>query len=229
MEKIFTFLLVFVSFFSLAQTINPENLTKKETLYWDFKKTQLQASGAYFQDELSVTTEKHGQWLYYNRLGQLEEERNYYRDKLNGKVVLYHPSKKLKQEGYFKLDQQDSVYREWNEMGKLTLQGTYKLDQKIGEWKEFYSTGKEKSVSYYSEKEPEMRAFWLADSAHTQTIINGNGELKSFYTTGQLKEWYRYKNGLKNGAFEERSTYGYPTLTGFFKNGQKDCLHPRWR
>ena len=104
---------------SFAQEILKENLTRKKSIYWDFEQIHIQATGSYYQDELGETIEKHGKWVYFDREGIVEEERNYYRDKLSGKVVLYYPNKKLKQEGYFKNDVQDSVYREWYENGKL--------------------------------------------------------------------------------------------------------------
>ena len=44
-------------------------------------------SGSYYKDEVDETTDKHGKWLYYDRLGVLEEERNYYKEMLHGKVV----------------------------------------------------------------------------------------------------------------------------------------------
>ncbi len=205
-----------------SQEVLKENLTKKVTLYWDFNRTQPQAVGSYYKDKLDETTEKHGKWLYYDRMGVLEEERNYYKDMLQGKVVLYYPNKKIKQEGYFYLNRQDSIYKEWNESGKLVVKGHYKMNQPIGKWSYFYADGRQKSEEEVIQGVNHLVSFWLPDSAHTQTIIDGTGELSTYYTTGTVKEWYNYKNGLKDGPFEEISIYGYPTLTGFFKEGEKD-------
>ena len=106
---------ILVVFAAHSQTVLKENLSVKHNEYWDFNRTQLQSTGCFYKDEVEETTQKHGKWLYYDRLGVLEEERNYYKDLLHGKAVLYYPNKKLKQEGYFFLDHQDSIYREWNE------------------------------------------------------------------------------------------------------------------
>ena len=84
MKTIIAFLSLFVFLSSNAQVVLKENLTKKVNLYWDFNKTQLQASGSYYKDDLDETTDKHGKWLYYDRLGVLEEERNYYKEMLHG-------------------------------------------------------------------------------------------------------------------------------------------------
>ena len=127
-----------LSVLSFAQEVKKENLSKKVNLYWDYHKTQPQASGYYYVDELGETTEKHGRWLYYSKDGVLEEERNYYRDLLQGKVVKYFPNQKLRQEGYFYMDRQDSVYREWHENGNLAAEGMYKMNQATGTWKYFY-------------------------------------------------------------------------------------------
>lgn len=219
-------LLVFfsIAFLSTAysQVVLKENLSKKTSLFWDFNNTQLQAIGSYYIDIVDVTTDKHGKWLYYDRLGVLEEERNYYKGMLHGRVLLYYPNKKLKQEGYFYLDRQDSVYKEWSEDGKLVVEGQYKMNEPRGKWTYYYLDGREKSVEEVKGEVNRVMSFWLPDSLHTQTIINGTGELATYYSTGTVKEWYNYNDGLKDGPFEEISIYGYTTLTGYFKQGEKD-------
>lgn len=205
-----------------GQKVEKENLSKKTSLFWDFNRTQLQAIGAYYVDETDQTTDRHGKWLFYNRLGELEEERNYFKGMLHGRVLLYHANEKPKQEGYFYLDQQDSIYKEWSEIGKLIVQGTYKRNEPIGKWTYYYPDGREKSEEWVEGKTNKVMAFWLPDSTHTQTVVNGTGELAIYYTNGALKEWYNYLNGDKNGPFEERSIYGYTTLKGFFNAGEKD-------
>lgn len=221
----FLFILSIVFFSSLtvfSQEIKKENLSKKVTLYWDFNRTQIQANGCYYVDELGATSDKHGKWLYYDRLGVLEEERNYYKEQLQGKVMFYYPNEKPKQEGYFYMGRQDSVYREWHENGKLSIEGHYKMNEPVGSWKYYYFDGREKSIEETKLGVNYIVSFWLPDSLHTQTVTNGNGELTTFYNTGRVKEWYNYKDGLKDGPFEEISIYGYPTLTGFFDSGEKD-------
>jgi len=207
---------------AFSQVVLKENLTKKESLYWDFNKTQLQSTGCYYKDEVDETTEKHGKWLYYDRLGILEEERNYYKDMLHGKVALFYSNKKLKQEGYFYLDRQDSIYREWYENGKLSVEGQYNMNEPVGKWAYYDLDGREKSIEELIDSVNYLISFWLPDSLHTQTITGGTGELATYYTTGTVKEWYNYRDGLKDGPFEELSIYGYSTLTGFFKKGEKD-------
>ena len=223
MSNYFKIILFLFPFCINAQIeIKKENLSKKDIIYWDFKKTKVQASGCYYTDGRGDNKEKHGKWSYYDKYGVLEEERNYFRDKLEGKVVLYFPNGKLKQEGYFKKDKQDSIYREWNETNTLSKEGLYDLGRPKGIWKQFYLDGRERSLEEELDSVTYVRAFWLPDPKHTQTIIDGNGELTTFHTTGTIKEWYNYSNGRPNGPFEERSIYGYNLLTGSFKDGEKE-------
>ncbi len=235
--KLFFFLTMLVPFAVQSQfEIKKENLSKKDVLYWDFNKTMVQSSGSYYVDGLGQTKDKHGLWKYYDKFGDLEEERNYYRGKLNGKVMMYYSNGKPRQEGYFKVvrmdpldpkrdtEYQDSVYREWNETGTLSKEGMYKLGQPIGIWKNFYVDGREKSYEEEKDSVNYLWSFWLPDAAHTQTVKNGTGEVVVYHSTGTVKEWYNYKNGLMDGPFEDKSIYGYVMLSGFFKEGEKDSL-----
>ena len=215
-------IVIFPFILSAQREIKTENLSKKDVIYWDFNKTKVQSAGCYYVDGRGDSKEKHGKWAYYDKLGVLQEERNYFRERLDGKVVLYYPNGKLKQEGYFKMDRQDSVFREWNETGLLSREGMFEMGRPKGIWKNYYLDGRERSLEEELDSVTYIRAFWLPDPKHTQTIIDGNGELTIFHTTGTVKEWYNYKNGLPNGLFEEKSIYGYNLLTGSFKDGEKD-------
>jgi len=221
--KLYLLIAFFIPTFLFGQqTIHKENLTKPQFNYWDFNKKRVQSIGSYYKDQLGETLEKHGTWKYYDKFGIVEEERNYFHNKLDGKVMLYYPNGKLRKEGYFKLDKQDSVYREWNETGDLAVDGRYELDVPKGIWKYYYIDGRVKSHEETIDSVKHIRAFWLPDPSHTQTIVDGSGEMQVFYTTGTIQENYTYKNGLPNGPFQEKSIYGYDLLTGFFKDGEKD-------
>ena len=211
-----------VSFSNYAQEVKKENLSKMVHNYYDFNHVQVESAGKYYVDELGETNEKHGKWTYYDRLGEVAEIRNYYRDMLHGEVVAYFPNGQKQQEGYFYLDRQDSLYTEWYETGKIKVEGEYDMNEPVGKWKYYYIDGRLKSVEEVRGDDNYVWEFYLPDSLHTQIIKEGNGELVTYYTTGSVKEWYNYKNGLKDGNFEELSIYGYPTLKGSFKEGLKD-------
>ena len=218
---------VIFSFVLIAQDedpfeINRENLSKQKQTYWDVNKSRVQSRGKNFVDRYGETTDKHGKWIYYDKLGTIEEVRNFYKGMLQGSVVKYFPNGKKQQEGFFQLNRQDSIYNEWFETGKLKVEGFYDMDIAVNNWKYYYRDGRLKSVEEIKGNENYIWEFYLPDSLHTQIIINGTGEMTTFYTTGKVKEWYNYKDGLKHGNFEEISIYGYLTLKGSFKNGEKD-------
>ena len=72
---------IFPFILSAQGDIKPENLSKKDIIYWDFNKTKVQSSGSYYIDGRGNSNEKHGKWSYYDKFGLLQEERNYYREK----------------------------------------------------------------------------------------------------------------------------------------------------
>lgn len=222
--KFYSILFFLLSFSLTAQQIKKENLTAKVKNYYDFNKTQLESEGCYYKDQLGESTDKHGKWLYYDRFGQQIEERNYYRGKLHGCVLAHYSNGIKKQEGYFKRGLQDSVFREWTETGKLQIEGRFKLGKPFGIWETYYLSGLKKQVEEIIDTTTYLQNFWMPDSAHTQKIINGNGEYLVYYNLGTIKEWYNYKDGLKHGPFEEHSIYGYPLISGSFHMGQKDSI-----
>jgi antitoxin component YwqK of YwqJK toxin-antitoxin module len=211
-----------------GQEIKRENTTKEIRFYYDFEQKKVASKGCYYKDLLGETTEKHGVWLYYDKDGNLVEKRAYYREKLNGPVLSYFANGKLHKEGYFKNDLQDSIYREWFENGTLAISGNYTKNKPVGQWQYNYVTGKTKLIEEVKDSINYIMAFWLPDSLHTQTVSEGNGALYTFFNTGADKEWYNYKNGLKNGPFEEYSIYGYKLIAGKFTNGEKDSTWTYW-
>jgi antitoxin component YwqK of YwqJK toxin-antitoxin module len=209
-------------FVNFSQTVLKENLTPLDKIYWDIKKTKIQSAGSYYKDALGQTRDKHGKWEYYNEFGDLEETRNFYREKLHGQVFLKYANGKPRQEGYFKLNKQDSIYREWVENGNLIVEGYYKNNKPFGIWKRYYMNGQPESIEEYIDTVCYIKSFWLNDSLHTQVIKNGNGTKTAYFPNGKLKEKYNYKDGLRDGPCEDWSINGYILLKGNFKQERKD-------
>ena len=226
MLKIILFSILVLSFFkAFSQKVEKENLSQKVKLFWDAGNKKLQATGSYFTNERrGNTAEKHGKWLFYSYDGILEEERNYYRNRIHGLQSIYYPSKKIKQQTYFTFNVPDSSFKEWNEDGTLIILGNYDLGSPDGIWEYYYNNGKKKSVEEVINDTTYLRSFFENDSLHTQTIKDGNGFIKSFYSNGVTKELYTFKNGLKTGLFEERTANGMLSISGAFKTGKKDSI-----
>ena len=214
-------LLIVPSFFS--QKVNPENLTDIVRLHWDAQKKHLNSKGAYYTDDLiGETKEKHGRWRFYDFNGILTEERNYFRDRIHGKQLTYFTNKIINTETFFVFNVPDSSFKEWDENGILIVSGSYKLGSPDNEWSYYYGDGRLKKKQRISNDTVYLVEQYQQDSLHTQLIEDGNGEIKKYYVSGGLKEFYTFTNGLKTGPFEERLANGIISVRGQFNNGLKD-------
>lgn len=212
--------LFFLCFSINAQEILKENLSNPITTYWDFEKTKIQSVGSYYQDFRGPTVEKHGVWKYFDKNGVLEEEHNYFRNKLHGAVKLYYGKDKPRTEGYFKHGLQDSIYRSWHENGKLREEGYYKNDKPIEQWKYFYNSGELMLVEQYRDTLALVIDFF--DKQGNQTVKNGQGVKETFYSSGAPKDKYTYLNGYKHGDFVEYHVAGHIEVQGSYHFGLKN-------
>ncbi len=223
MKISFIFLFTLTLSILFSQKVEKENLSQKVKLFWDAGNKKLQATGSYYTNEgRGITDEKHGKWLFYSYDGILEEERNYYRNRIHGLQTIYFSNKKIKQQTYFTFNVPDSSFKEWNQDGKLVISGNYDLGSPDGIWEYFYDDGRKKSLEEISNDTVYIRSFFQADSLNTQTIKDGNGFIESFYLNGIKKESYKLMNGLKNGLFEERTANGEVSVVGYFNSGRKE-------
>lgn len=92
---------------------------KKQIFYYDGNFIKFELMGVYYKDLLGEIMQKYGKWLYYDKVGVIIEECNYYCDKFNGVVKVWYFNGKFKEEGYFWNDIQDSVFKFWYEIGNL--------------------------------------------------------------------------------------------------------------
>lgn len=100
----------------------------------------------------------------------------------------------------------------------------YKNGIFVGEWISYYLDGKKKMVCEIVDSVYFMCQFWFFVFENKQLIKDGNGEYFDFYIFGKYKEWYYYKNGLKDGYFEEYNLYGQVLINGLFREGLKDLI-----
>lgn len=222
MKNWFLSLILLGSMPVFSQLIDPENLSPKVKIYWDANNRKLHSVGSYYVDDITLeSTEKHGKWLYYSMDGVLEEERFYYRNRTHGKQTVYYPNKKIKQLYYCKFNVSDSLYKEFNEAGTLLKSGYFSLGSPQGKWQYFYDDSLLWKEEYVSNDTTYLLSYFDSDSAHTQTVINGNGVVNTFYSFGGLKESYTFKNGLRDGLFFENLASGQTSISGAFLAGKK--------
>lgn len=211
--------------FAQEVKVNKENLTPKQRIFWDAQNKHLQGTGSYFTSPATPqTTEKHGKWLFYSYDGMLEEEANYYRNRLHGKRLFYYPNKQIKQESFFKFNVPDSIYKEFTVNGKIQVRGQFELGSPVGVWEYFYPDGHPKSIEKVQNDTTYLMAFWQADSTHQQTIKDGDGQIITYFVDGVVKEFYTFQGGLKTGPFEERTANGVLSVGGAFLKGKKDGI-----
>lgn len=223
--KILSFLL-FLPFAILGQKVLSENLSPKVRLYWDAENKKIQATGSYFTSEIfPSTTEKHGKWLFYSYTGILEEESNFYRNRMHGKQTIYFPDKKVKSIAHFVFNVPDSSFMEWNKDGKLIILGNYMMGSPEGKWEYFYDDGRKKKMEQVHNDTVFLMQYWENDSVQTQTIKDGNGYIQTFYSSGSTKEHYTFENGLKTGPFTEYTAGRMLSVGGEFLKGKK---HGTW-
>ena len=216
-----TFLFFFAAIY--AQKIAPENLSGKVKVYWDANKKFIHSTGSYYVDDReNITIEKHGKWLFYSVKGLLEEERNYFRDRIHGKQTIYFSDKSIKQQTYYSFNVPDSTFKEWYSNKNLKTEGTYQLGSPIGKWVYYYEDGNKKSIDSVVVDTVYTIAYWDESKLHKQTITNGSGCIQTFYTTGMIKEKYQFLQGLKTGEFEERLANGRVSIAGEFYKGKKE-------
>jgi antitoxin component YwqK of YwqJK toxin-antitoxin module len=224
MNKVSLTLLFFIALQSFfAQKILPENLSKKTKIYWDANKKHLHSTGSYYVDEINPeTTEKHGKWLFYSLDGVLEEERFFYRNRQHGKQTVFFPNKTIKEIYYSRFNVPDSMYKAYNEKGVLLIQGNYQLGSPDGKWLFFYQDSSIWKTEFTSNDTTYLLDYFQDDSAHTQTVKEGQGFVKTYYSTGKTKESYTFSNGLKTGPFFELLASGKTSISGSFLKGKKD-------
>lgn len=222
MKNWFLSLILFGSMPVFSQLIDPENLSPKVKIYWDANNRKVHSVGSYYVDDITLeSTEKHGKWMYYSMDGVLEEERYYYRNRTHGKQIVYYPNKKIKQLYYCKFNVSDSLYKEFNEAGTLLKSGYFSLGSPQGKWQYFYADSMLWKEEFVSNDTTYLLSYFNSDSAHTQTVINGNGVVNTFYSFGGLKESYAFKNGLRDGPFFENLASGQTSISGSFSTGKK--------
>ena len=220
------FCILVFPFINYSQKVLSENLSPKVRLYWDAENKKLQATGSYFTNDIFPnTTDKHGKWLFYSYKGILEEESNFYRNRLHGKQTLYFPDKKIKSTTFFVFNVPDSTYKEWNADGKLIISGNYFMGSPDGKWEYFYDDGRKKKIEKVVNDTIYLMQYWESDSAQTQTIIDGNGYIQTFYINGNPKEYYTFEKGLKTGPFSEYTAGRMLSVGGEFLEGRK---HGTW-
>lgn len=173
---------------------------------------------AYFKDKkLSI---KEGPFTLYYPKGLKATEGNYSNNIRQGVWKYYHRNGQLKDSGMFKNNNMVNTWYSWHENGQLASIAEYASDNTLPD---IYTTDKATRTPGVQAEDP--------------IVIQKEGNWKSYYPNGNLKDSGRYKKATKdgywvswyeNGTLESKGTYYFNSQEGewhyFHENGQPSTI-----
>ena len=169
-------------------------------------------------DELG---QRNGTVISYDNTGKVKNETTYVHGSMQGKSIDYNPDGTTKI-AYYKDSKPEGVYQMLYTNGKTKTEGLNNNNSnKTGKWTDFYESGNLKSEIYY-----------------TDGIMDGSAIL--YYENGKIASATEYKQGKKNGKYEEynespylllvESNYKDDRLDGIYKGYNegkiwRDCIY----
>ena len=119
MSKHTLFLIGFL-IFSISSFSQTEEKIGKDIFISKYPNGQKQSQGK------MIHGVEYGRWKYWNKKGVLIQETDFYKGKVQGKIIYYYPNGNKKNEGEFAYNMQKGPYKEWYENGQLKESGFYK-------------------------------------------------------------------------------------------------------
>ena len=149
-------------------------------------------------------------------------EAKYYRigtrdslDRWQGRVSDHFINGDIQMKGEYTDGLHDGVFIYYSDHRTYTSAGRYEKERYAGKWETFHWNGKKESETFYDSR-TFTRTMW--DSLGTEQVSNGNGEYKSWYSNGNLKEEGKYHNGQRRGDFYGYYSNGKPYYREFYEN-----------
>jgi len=197
---------------------------------------------------------KKGAWKFYTNNGVLSGEGNYEDDKILGVYTNYHTNGKISNRVGYKNDSVTGYYENYYKWGQLEQQGWYRDNASSGIWKSYYPDGTLKEEDYYHKGKlhGNQKSFTAKGKLYLVSLYQ-YGELirESYYddkgvfleeisfldqgitarttlkhSNGKPYINVDYKNGVKQGKYEEFDFYGTKIIDGHYLNGKP---HGDWK
>ena len=181
--------------------------------HWD-KERKIKRSEGVLLDGL-----EHGTWYYYYKNGALQEQVNFEKGMKSGEAKSFYISGELKAKTNFLRNREDGLFESFYPNGEKMTVGNYKAAYKIGEWLTFWPNQTLKTKVMYTWDDPKFVT--ASDSAGTETMIDGNGSLYTYFSDGSLQSKITYKDSVKHGDFKEYYFSGALSCAGNFKSGKQ--------
>lgn len=187
---------------------------------------------------------KDGIWKYYRGKDAVSGESEYVNGILSGTRKLYHSTGKIQSLEYFVNGSKDSIAFYYNELGQIESEKNYNLDEEQGIEKYYYADGKlqttylnredllnGKSIMYAPDGTIMIeRLFFLGELVSysgfnengemiTVPFTSQTGEMKTYYSNGQLAVHISMKNGIRTGIYKLFDTDGKMLFESNYVNG----------
>jgi antitoxin component YwqK of YwqJK toxin-antitoxin module len=169
---------------------------------------------------------------------------------MEGRMTVYYPNGKRKEERFYVNDDYGREYTTWFENGGLQREVMPVQGTNVSRYKTWDEQGDLVSEGFYTYSDTISRPlydsiinYWIAGQ---QVVKNGNGALVYYYGNGKkrsempvvngkaegtMRVWdasgtvieeYRYAGGLLNGPYFKADAQGRIVQRGFFSNGARD-------
>jgi membrane associated rhomboid family serine protease/antitoxin component YwqK of YwqJK toxin-antitoxin module len=137
----------------------------------------------------------------YYRIGQKDSLGRW-----QGVAIDYYKNGDIQMKGKYSKDMKDGVFIYYSDHHTYESAGRYDKEQPVGKWENFHWNGSLESEVFYGDQSFTATVF---DSLGNPQVVNGNGNAKRWYPSGQIAEEGQYKNGRKEGLWY-----------GFHRNGR---------
>ena len=157
--------------------------------------------GAYLKDSINIRYGKrHGEWIYFDSIGNIESKTNYYCDLKQGSDIYFYPNGQKKFVSHYFQDKEISS-QEYSELGVLLLTSNYFYNYSDSLNRDLIKTIETK---FY--ENGNLRSVRTIDELENSTEIE---VLKEYYTNGFLKTESEITNNNLNGIHSEYFENGH--------------------
>lgn len=183
-------------------------------------------NGLVFKEVSSAKGKKEGVYKEYYDDGVLQEESHYTAGRQEGNYVIYHRNGKVQYKAAYINDKLEGRYELFNAQGILEQSGNYRYGKKNGTDTMFSPEGKFYGLITYKSDLPVGYHFIDEAGKTVAREENGRGldKLLVYYSNGNVKAEFNYKNGEENGPARYYYESGSLKRTAHFKNGKQNGL-----
>jgi membrane associated rhomboid family serine protease/antitoxin component YwqK of YwqJK toxin-antitoxin module len=134
-----------------------------------------------------------------------------------GNVRDYYENGDLQMRGRYINDLRDGVFVYYSNHHTYSSAGRYEKENAVGKWKTFHWNGKPETEVFY---DPEYFMNYAWDSLGQAQVSGGNGEYKTYYANGNLKEKGNYVQGKREGYWFGYHENGKPYYKELYKGSR---------